>query len=40
MAVRRNVLQEDNILCEFYADRSTDVSDYSDSESLDTPERS
>ena len=36
MAVRRNVLQEDNILCEFYADRSTDVSDYSDNESLDS----
>jgi len=36
MAVRRNVLLEDNILCELYADRSSDVSDFSDSESLDS----
>jgi len=35
-AVRRNVLQEDDILCELYADRSSDVSDFSDSESLDS----
>jgi len=34
MAVCRNVLQEDDILCELYADRSSDVSDFSDSESL------
>ena len=36
MAVRKNVLQEDDILCELYADRSSDVSDFSDSESLDS----
>ena len=36
MAVRRNVLQEDDILCELYADRISDVSDFSDSESLDS----
>ena len=36
MALRRNVLQEDDILCELYADRSSDVSDFSDSESLDS----
>jgi hypothetical protein len=30
MALRRNVLKEDDILCELYAD----VSDYSDNESL------
>jgi len=34
MALRRNVLQEDNILCELYADTRSDVSDYSDNESL------
>jgi len=34
MALRRNVLQEDIILCELYADTRTDVSDYSDNESL------
>ena len=33
MALRRNVLQEDVILCELYADARSDVSDYSDSES-------
>jgi len=32
MDVRRNVLQEDDILCELYADRSYDVSDFSDSD--------
>ena len=32
MALRRNVLQEDNILCELYADTHSDVSDYSDSD--------
>jgi len=36
MALRRNVLQEDNILCELYADTRSDVSDYSDNESLDS----
>jgi len=36
MAVRRNVLQEDDILCALYADRSSDVSDFSDSECLDS----
>jgi hypothetical protein len=36
MASRRNVLQEDDILCELYADRSSDVSDYSDNESMDS----
>jgi len=34
MALRRSVLQEDNILCELYADTLSDVSDYSDNESL------
>jgi len=28
MAVRRKVLQEDDILCELYADTRSDVSDY------------
>ena len=36
MALRRNVLQEDDILCELYADTWSDVSDYSDNESLDS----
>ena len=36
MAVRRNVLQENDILCELYGDRSSDFSDFSDSESLDS----
>jgi len=36
MALHRNVLQEDNILCELYADTRSDVSDYSNSESLDS----
>jgi hypothetical protein len=35
MAVRRNVLQEDDILCELYVDTRSDVSDYGDNESLD-----
>ena len=35
MALRRNVLQEDDILCELYVDTCSDVSDYSDIESLD-----
>jgi hypothetical protein len=36
MALRRNVLQEGDILCELYVDTRSDVSDYSDNESLDT----
>jgi len=36
MTLRRNVLQEADILCELYAKRHSDVSDYSDSESLDS----
>jgi len=36
MALRRNVLQEDNILCELYADTCSDVSVYSDNESMDS----
>jgi len=36
MALRRNVLQEDDILCELYVDALSDVSDYSDNESLDS----
>ena len=32
MALCRNVLQEDNILCELYSDTPSDVSDYSDSD--------
>ena len=36
MALRRNILQEDDILCELYADTHSDVSDYSDNESLDS----
>jgi len=36
MALRRNVLQEDDILCELYADTCSDLSDYSDNESLDS----
>jgi len=34
MALRRNVLQEDDILCELHTDTRSDVSDYSDNESL------
>jgi len=36
MALYKSVLQEDDILCELYADRSSYVSDYSDNESLDS----
>ena len=36
MAVHRNVLKEDDILCELYLDTCSDVSDYSDNESLDS----
>jgi len=36
MALHRNVLQEDNILCELYADPRSDVSDNSENESLDS----
>jgi len=35
MALCRNVLQEDDTLCELYVDTRSDVSDYSDNESLD-----
>ena len=34
VALLRNVLQEDDILCELYADTRSDVSDNSDSESV------
>jgi len=36
MALRRNVLQEDDILCELYADTCSVFSDYGDNESLDS----
>jgi len=36
MALHRNVLQEDDILCELYVDTRSDVSDSSDNESLDS----
>jgi hypothetical protein len=36
MALHRNVLQEDDILCELYVDTWSDVSDSSDNESLDS----
>jgi len=36
MALRRNVLQEDDILCELFSNTRSDVSDYSDSESSDS----
>jgi hypothetical protein len=36
MALRRVVLQEDDILCELYADTRSDVSDYSYNESIDS----
>jgi hypothetical protein len=36
MALHRNVLQEDDILCELYADACSDVSDNSDNESFDS----
>ena len=36
MAVCRNVLQEDDVLCELYSDTRSDVSDYSDSEISDS----
>jgi len=36
MALCRNVLQEDDILCELYSDTRSDVSDYNDSESSDS----
>jgi len=32
MALCRNVLQEDDILCDLYSDKRSNVSDYSDSE--------
>jgi len=36
MASCRNVLQENDILCKLYVDTRSDVSDYSDIESLDS----
>jgi hypothetical protein len=36
MALCRNVVQEDDILCELYDDTHSTVSDYSDNESLDS----
>jgi hypothetical protein len=36
MALRRNVLQEDDILFELYADTHSNVSDYSNNESMDS----
>ena len=36
MALRKNVLQEDDILRELYADTHSDVSDNSDNESMDS----
>jgi len=36
MALRRNVLQEDDIMCVLYVDTRSDVSDCSDNESLDS----
>ena len=36
MALRRNVLQEDDILCELYGDTLSDVSDHGDNESLES----
>jgi hypothetical protein len=36
MALHRNVLEEVNILCEFYVDTCSDISEYSDNESLNS----
>ena len=36
MALCRNVLKEDDILCKLYEDTCSDVSDHSDNESLDS----
>jgi hypothetical protein len=36
MALYRNVVEENDILCELCADTRSDVSDYSDNESLDS----
>jgi hypothetical protein len=36
MALRRNVLQKDDILCELYMEIHSVFSDYSDNESLDS----
>jgi hypothetical protein len=36
VALHRNVLQEDDILCELYADTHSDVSYYTDNEILDS----
>jgi hypothetical protein len=40
MALHRNVLQQDDILCELYADTCSDVSNYSDNESLNSDSNS
>jgi len=36
VALRTNVLQQDNILCELYADTRSDISVYSDNASMDS----
>jgi hypothetical protein len=36
MALRGDVLEEDDILCDLYVDTHSDVSDYSDNECLDS----
>ena len=36
MALHRNILQEDDILCKSYANMHSHVSDYSDNESLES----
>ena len=36
MALSKNVLQQDDILCELYADTRSDVSVYSDNESMNS----
>ena len=35
-ALRRNVLEEDDILCDLYVDTRSDVSDHSDNESMES----
>ena len=40
MVLRKNVLQEDDILCELYADTRSHISDHSDNESLDSDSES
>jgi hypothetical protein len=36
LALHRNAVQEDDILCELYEYTRSDISDYSDNESLDS----